>query len=89
MNDNLELIKQQIWEATNYGRDFFLDEFASQIANNRGRIKGFRVRPNDDNGSCHLYQRNSTSPYTFTDFGVSSEGLNAIDYLMQRDHCTV
>ena len=88
MDSNFDNIKELLWDATDYGRQFFLDEFAAEISANRGRTKGFRVRPDDKTGSCHIHQRNSTAPYTFTDFGVDSKGLNAIDYVQQRDHCT-
>ena len=81
MDSNFDNIKELLWDATDYGRQFFLDEFAAEISANRGRTKGFRVRPDDKTGSCHIHQRNSTAPYTFTDFGVDSKGLNAIDYV--------
>ena len=44
MDINLEELKQELWNATDYGRQFFEDEFASEIARNRGRLKGFAVR---------------------------------------------
>lgn len=89
MSLNIEELKQQFWDATNYGLQFFEDEFASQIANNRGRIKGFSVRSNDDTGSCHINQKGN-NPYTFTDFGdgrYNNKGKNAFDYVMMRDNC--
>lgn len=91
MDINLEQLKQELWNATDYGRQFFEDEFASEIARNRGRLKGFAVRTEDKTGSCHINQKTSDkgpAPYTFTDFGVENKGMNAIDYVVKRDHCT-
>lgn len=86
MNDKtINELKQQLWDATDYGRRFFEDEFSSEIAKNLGKIKGFAVRPNDKTGSCHLHQKGN-NPYTFTDFGVSGKGKNAIDYVCDRDN---
>lgn len=85
---DLDAIKQALWEATSYGLQFFQDEFSSEIGANRGCLKGFRVRPEDHTGSCHIHQKTSNAPYTFTDFGISDKGMNAIDYVQQRDHCT-
>ena len=91
MDINLEQLKQELWNATYYGRQFFEDEFASEIARNRGRLKGFAVRPEDKTGSCHIHQKTSEKgavPYTFTDFGVDNQGMNAIDFVVKRDNCT-
>ena len=58
MDINLEQLKQELWNATDYDRQFFEDEFASEIARNRGRLKGFAVRTEDKTGSCHINQKN-------------------------------
>ncbi|MFK8301862.1 hypothetical protein ACI75Y_03035 [Capnocytophaga stomatis] len=89
-NYNLEELKQQLWDATDYGRQFFEDEFSFEIARNRGSVKGFAIRYNDDTGSCHIHQKGN-NPYTLTDFGddrYNSKGKNAIDYVQMRDNCT-
>lgn len=78
----------KFYEATNGGLDFFLQEFSAEIASNRGRFQGFRVRPNseDKTGSCSLWQ-SEQGIYFFRDWGVMDKGLNAIDYVMYRDNC--
>lgn len=81
MLDVFKELKQQLWDATNYGLQFFEDEFTSEIARNRGSLKGFAVRTDDKTGSCHIH-RKGENPYTFTDFGVSDKGINALDYVM-------
>lgn len=76
---------EQLWDATNDGYTIFADEFAAEIARNRGQHKGFAVRPEDKTGSCHLYQSRKSGKWLFTDFGVSDKGVNAIDYFCQRN----
>lgn len=45
MSLNIEELKQQFWDATNYGLQFFEDEFSSEIAKNRGASKALRFAP--------------------------------------------
>lgn len=76
---------QLFWDKTDNGLIFFQDEFASEIANNRGKLKGFKVRDNDDTGSCHISKSKASGKWVFTDFGDSNKGINAIDYVIEKN----
>lgn len=73
-----------LWDKTNNGLSFWQEEFASEIAKNKGKIKGFKVRSNDDSGSCHINKSKKTGLYFFKDFG-GEYFSNIIDYVMHRD----
>jgi hypothetical protein len=84
MSQNLPYDLQLLWDKTNFGLSFWHEEFSSEIANNRGKVKGFKVRSNDDSGSCHITKSKKTGLYFFKDFGGESFS-NIIDYVMNRD----
>ncbi len=79
---------QKLWDKTDNGLIFFQDEFATAISENRGSIKGFRVRSKseDKTGSCHISNKGTTL-YHYRDWGTMDKGINAIDFVMQRDNC--
>lgn len=66
------------YEKTNGGLAFFEQEFASEKT--KKRANGFSF----DGGSCNVTKIKNGN-YVFTNFKESSKGVNAIDYVMQRD----
>lgn len=85
--DNLPYSLPLLWEKTNNGLQIFQDIFVSQLGTNKG-MKGFVVRPDDKTGSCHISKSKKTGLYLFTDFGVESKGINAIDYIIKTENLT-
>lgn len=79
MSDNKGFDTALFYEKTNGGLDFFEAEFASEKL--KKTSKGFSF----NNGSSNVTIKNGI--YLFTNFKVESKGVNAINYVMNRDNC--